>query len=102
MPIANAEKAKLLLLENVNDSAVELLRSSGFSTIERQPKALEGDALRAALKGVSLLGIRSRTALTQFTSVSSDITRGFAPRTSRARSYRKSWLCCIGVACAGT
>jgi D-3-phosphoglycerate dehydrogenase / 2-oxoglutarate reductase len=65
MPIANAEKAKLLLLENVNDSAVELLRSSGFSTIERQPKALEGDALRAALKGVSLLGIRSRTALTQ-------------------------------------
>jgi D-3-phosphoglycerate dehydrogenase len=65
MPIANAEKAKLLLLENVNDSAVELLRSSGFSTIERQPKALEGGALRAALKGVSLLGIRSRTALTQ-------------------------------------
>jgi D-3-phosphoglycerate dehydrogenase / 2-oxoglutarate reductase len=65
MPIANAEKAKLLLLENVNDSAVELLRSSGFSIIERQPKALEGDALRAALKGVSLLGIRSRTALTQ-------------------------------------
>jgi D-3-phosphoglycerate dehydrogenase len=65
MPIANVETAKLLLLENVNDSAVELLRNSGFSAIERQPKALEGDALRAALKGVSLLGIRSRTALTE-------------------------------------
>ena len=65
MPIAKAETAKLLLLENVNDSAVELLRSSGFSAIERQPKALEGDALRAALKGISLLGIRSRTALTE-------------------------------------
>ena len=35
MPTANAETAKLLLLENVNDSAVELLRISGFSDIER-------------------------------------------------------------------
>jgi D-3-phosphoglycerate dehydrogenase len=65
MPIAKAETAKLLFLENVNDSAVELLRSSGFAAIERQPKALEGDALRKALKGVSLLGIRSRTELTE-------------------------------------
>jgi D-3-phosphoglycerate dehydrogenase / 2-oxoglutarate reductase len=65
MPIAGTEKTKLLLLEGVNDSAVELLRSSGFSAIERLPKALEGDALRKALKGISLLGIRSRTALTQ-------------------------------------
>jgi D-3-phosphoglycerate dehydrogenase len=65
MSTANAEQAKLLLLEGVNDSAVELLESSGFSAIERLPKALEGDALRKALKGISLLGIRSRTALTQ-------------------------------------
>ena len=63
--MSNLEKAKLLLLENVNDSAVELLASSGFSDIERLPKALEQDALCAAVKGVSLLGIRSRTALTQ-------------------------------------
>ena len=65
MPTANAEKAKLLLLENVNDSAVELLASSGFSNIERVPKALEAEALHEALKGVALLGIRSRTSLTQ-------------------------------------
>ena len=64
MPTANAEKAKLLLLENVNDSAVELLQASGFSAIERVPKALDDEALRKALKGVSLLGIRSRTSLT--------------------------------------
>ena len=64
MPTASAEKAKLLLLEGVNDSAVELLRISGFSEIERLPKALEGDALRNALKGISILGIRSRTVLT--------------------------------------
>ena len=64
MTTTRAEHAKLLLLENVNDSAVELLVSSGFADIERQPKALEGDALRNAVKGISLLGIRSRTSLT--------------------------------------
>jgi D-3-phosphoglycerate dehydrogenase / 2-oxoglutarate reductase len=64
MTTIRAEHAKLLLLENVNDSAVELLASTGFADIERQPKALEGDALRSALKGISLLGIRSRTSLT--------------------------------------
>jgi D-3-phosphoglycerate dehydrogenase / 2-oxoglutarate reductase len=60
MPSA-PQNAKLLLLEGVNDSAVDLLQSSGFSTIERLPKALEGEALRNALKGISILGIRSRT-----------------------------------------
>src|ERR1700758_1516258 len=64
MTTIRAEHAKLLLLENVNDRAVELLVSSGFADIERQPKALEGDALQNALKGISLLGIRSRTSLT--------------------------------------
>src|ERR1700744_582808 len=64
MTVTIAQQAKLLLLENVNDSAVELLVSSGFADIDRQPKALEGDALRSALKGISLLGIRSRTSLT--------------------------------------
>jgi D-3-phosphoglycerate dehydrogenase / 2-oxoglutarate reductase len=64
MTTTRAEQAKLLLLENVNDSAVELLVSSGFADIERKPKALEGDALRNAVKGISLLGIRSRTSLT--------------------------------------
>ncbi len=65
MTTANADKAKLLLLEGVNDSAVELLENAGFSAIKRLPKALEGEALHNAVKGISLLGIRSRTALTQ-------------------------------------
>src|ERR1700753_3057361 len=64
MTVTIAQQAKLLLLENVNDSAVELLVSSGFSDIDRQPKALEGDVLRNALKGISSLGIPSRTSLT--------------------------------------
>ena len=37
--------------------------SKNFS-VERLPKALEADALREAVKGVDLLGIRSRTQLT--------------------------------------
>jgi D-3-phosphoglycerate dehydrogenase / 2-oxoglutarate reductase len=58
------QKGKVLLLEGVNDSAVELLSNSKYLSVERLPKALEGDALREAIKGIDLLGIRSRTQLT--------------------------------------
>jgi D-3-phosphoglycerate dehydrogenase / 2-oxoglutarate reductase len=58
------EKAKVLLLEGVNDSAVELFLGSKNFSVERLSKALEADALREAVKGVDLLGIRSRTQLT--------------------------------------
>lgn len=53
-----------LLLEGVNDSAVELFLSSESLSIKRMPKALEGAALRDAIQGIDLLGIRSRTQLT--------------------------------------
>lgn len=59
------DKIKILLLEGINDSAVELFTSSGYSNIERSPKALDGDALRQVVKGIHILGIRSRTELTQ-------------------------------------
>jgi D-3-phosphoglycerate dehydrogenase / 2-oxoglutarate reductase len=55
---------RTLLLEGVNDSAVELFVSSNFSNIERLPKALDADGLLQAIKEVDLLGIRSRTQLT--------------------------------------
>src|SRR5450755_2641342 len=55
---------RTLHLEGVNDSAVELFVSSNFSNIERLPKALDADGLLQAIKGVDLLGIRSRTQLT--------------------------------------
>jgi D-3-phosphoglycerate dehydrogenase / 2-oxoglutarate reductase len=58
------QKGKVLLLEGVNDSAVELFSNSKYLSVERLPKALEGDALREAIKGIDLLGIRSRTQLT--------------------------------------
>jgi D-3-phosphoglycerate dehydrogenase len=59
------DRARILLLEGVNDSAVDLISGSGFKNIARLAKALDAEALRAAVGGVDLLGIRSRTQLTQ-------------------------------------
>lgn len=58
------EKIKILLLEGVNDSAAEMIDAAGYSNVMRLPKALEGNALKDAIKGVHLLGIRSRTQIT--------------------------------------
>ena len=64
--------AKALLLEGVNDSAVDLFKTAGFRNLERLSKALDGEALHHAVKGVSLLGIRSRTQLTEDVLASAD------------------------------
>ncbi len=58
------DRIKILLLEGVHESAVELLASSGYSNITRLTGAVEGEALREAVEGVHVLGIRSRTQLT--------------------------------------
>ena len=57
-------KIRVLLLEGVNDSALQLFAAAGYDTVTRLPKALDGAELREALKGVHVLGIRSRTQLT--------------------------------------
>src|SRR3954454_9920879 len=58
-------KIRVLLLEGVNDSAVDLFRQAGYTNVTRLPKALDAGALREAVRGVHLLGIRSRTQLTE-------------------------------------
>ena len=58
------DKIRVLLLEGVNDSAVQMIEAAGYSNMTRLSRALEGDALKEAIKGVHLLGIRSRTQLT--------------------------------------
>jgi D-3-phosphoglycerate dehydrogenase len=58
------DKIRVLLLEGVNDSAVQLIEAAGYSNLTRLPKALDGEALHEAIKGVHLLGIRSRTQIT--------------------------------------
>lgn len=59
------DKIRVLLLEGVSDTALQALASAGYSNVERLPKALTGSALLDAVKGVHLLGIRSRTQLTE-------------------------------------
>ncbi len=56
-------KIKILLLENVSDSAVEELESNDYTNIKRLSGALSEDELIKALKGVHIVGIRSKTQL---------------------------------------
>jgi D-3-phosphoglycerate dehydrogenase len=58
------EKIKILLLEGISETAVNILRAAGYTHIDRRTTALDGAALREALDGVRLLGIRSRTQIT--------------------------------------
>jgi D-3-phosphoglycerate dehydrogenase len=57
-------RIRTLLLENISETAVNLLAEDGYTNVTREKKALEGEALSAALKGVHMLGIRSRTTIT--------------------------------------
>ncbi|MBB5690095.1 phosphoglycerate dehydrogenase [Roseomonas alkaliterrae] len=59
------DRIRILLLEGISDSAVERLADAGYASVRREAKALEGPALIKALKGVHLLGIRSRTQVTE-------------------------------------
>ena len=54
---------KVLLLENIHASAEELFREAGYE-VKAVKGALKGDELKAALDGVELLGIRSKTHVT--------------------------------------
>ena len=58
------DKIRVLLLEGVNDSAVELIKSAGYTNLTHLKTALDEAHLIEALQGVHLLGIRSRTQLT--------------------------------------
>ena len=53
---------KALLLEKIDPAAVGLLEGAGLEVIQR-PSALEEEDLTAALPGVTVLGIRSKTRL---------------------------------------
>lgn len=58
-------KIKILLLENISDSAAAELRGSGYTEVKEIKGALSEAELCAAVKGVHLLGIRSKTQITK-------------------------------------
>jgi D-3-phosphoglycerate dehydrogenase len=58
------DKISILLLEGVHDSAVEMLRARGYSSIESLPHALDDAELIEKIARVHMIGIRSRSQLT--------------------------------------
>jgi len=56
-------RIKVLLLENVHPIGVNLLEKEGF-TVEEYPAGLDEEELAEKIKGVSILGIRSKTQVT--------------------------------------
>lgn len=59
------DRIKVLLLEGIHDTAVDWLGAHGYTQVTRLKGALEGAALAEALAGVHIVGIRSRTQLTE-------------------------------------
>ncbi|WP_363297458.1 phosphoglycerate dehydrogenase [Brevundimonas sp.] len=57
-------RMKMLLLENIHPAAVERLEEAGYS-VETQKGALDEDDLIEAIKGVHVLGIRSKTTVSR-------------------------------------
>ncbi|MDM7485896.1 MAG: phosphoglycerate dehydrogenase, partial [Vibrio metschnikovii] len=59
------DKIKILLLEGLHPSTVEVLQAAGYSNIEYHKGSLEETELLEAVKDVHFIGIRSRTNLTE-------------------------------------
>ncbi|HUJ27485.1 MAG TPA: phosphoglycerate dehydrogenase [Myxococcales bacterium] len=57
------EKINVLLLENIHQTAQDLIRAEGFH-LDMAPRALPEDELAERLRDVHLLGIRSKTQIT--------------------------------------
>ncbi len=55
---------KVLLLEGIHQSAVTLFHQSGYTNVEYLKTALDNDELLARIADIHILGIRSRTTLT--------------------------------------
>ena len=58
------EKIKILLLENISDTAVQNFTRNGYIQVEKLTKALPEEELIEKIKDVHLVGIRSKSQLT--------------------------------------
>jgi D-3-phosphoglycerate dehydrogenase len=59
------EKINILLLENISDKAVQYFKQSGYINVKKLNGALSEEQLIDAVKNVHLLGIRSKTKITE-------------------------------------
>src|SRR5262245_36708423 len=58
------EKMNVLLLEGVHPSAIDLFKKEGYGNVEIFSRALGAEELNKKIKGVHVLGIRSKTQVT--------------------------------------
>ena len=58
-------KVKILLLENISEAAVAELDAAGYTEIKQIKGALSEDDLIREIKGAHIIGIRSKTQLTE-------------------------------------
>jgi len=58
------DKIRILLLEGVHENAIRVFEQAGYSNIEFHKKALDEDVLKEKIKDAHIVGIRSRTQLT--------------------------------------
>lgn len=59
------DKIKILFLENISEAAIQLFRDNGYTDIKKIGTALSEDQLIQEIKNVHLLGIRSKTQITE-------------------------------------
>ena len=59
------EKIKILLLENISDVSVEEFKEAGYVNVKKVSGALDEKELIQEIKDVHLLGIRSKTLITE-------------------------------------
>jgi D-3-phosphoglycerate dehydrogenase len=58
-------KIKILLLEGVHESAIDIFEANGYTNIEQRKGAITEQELLDIIPGVHLLGIRSRTQVNE-------------------------------------
>src|SRR6202045_647814 len=59
------EKVNILFLENISDAAVKRFSGAGYTSVKKLPKALSEVDLIREIGDVHLLGIRSKTQITE-------------------------------------
>lgn len=59
------EKIKILFLENISDKAIQHFKQNGYTNVNKLNGALSEEELIKAVKDVHLLGIRSKTQITE-------------------------------------
>jgi len=59
------EKINILFLENISDKAIQLFKKNGYTNIKKISGALSEEELIEAIKDVHLVGIRSKTHITE-------------------------------------